>query len=374
MRIGIDARMIGQTGIGRYITNLVLELAKLDSKTEYKIFVRHPRDLPLKAKNFTPIVANIPWYSLQEQIKLTRLFQKADIELLHVPHFNVPFFYNGRFIVTIHDLTHTRVNLKRATTLAPWLYQAKRLAYMRVLNHALGNSQHIITVTNAVKNEILSMYKIPSKKILVTPEAVAASFGMKRHPRLLNDPYFFYVGNAHPHKNLERLVEAFLSISEKERKGHKLVLAGREHYFWERLKQEIKARPGFENVVFQGSVSDLELEAWYQHATAFVFPSLAEGFGLPVLEAMKCGTPVVISRIPALNEIGGDLPTFFDPKSVEDIAQGLRKALGMTEKERSVWSKKAIAHAKTFSWSKMATQTLDLYRSLVSGQRDQERG
>ena len=365
MRIGIDARMIGQTGIGRYITNLVLELARLDRETEYKIFVRHPRDLPVKANNFVPIVANIPWYSLQEQIKLTRLFQKADLELLHVPHFNVPFFYKDPFIVTIHDLTHTRMNLKRATTLSPWLYQAKRLAYTRVLTHALSDSLKIITVTNAVKDEILSMYKIPPKKIVVTPEAVAAGFGRKRRARPMKASYFFYVGNAHPHKNLERLIEAFLSIPEKERKETKLVLAGREHYFWERLKRETQGKKEAADIVFQGSITDDELEAWYQNATAFVFPSLAEGFGLPVLEAMACGTPVVASSIPPLHEIAGRLPIFFDPKSVEDMTTSLRKVLSLTKEERIAWSKKAIARAKIFSWNKMATQTLTLYREIT---------
>lgn len=361
MRIGIDARMLGQSGIGRYIESLVRYVPKLDRRDEYYLFMRD--SIKPLGPNIHIIKADIPWYSMQEQMKLVKIFQDTKLDLLHVPHFNVPLFYRDRFVVTIHDLTHTKVSMQRATTLSPWLYRAKRLAYQRVVEHAVHDSKKIITVSQAVRREIVSTYTVPADKVVVTHEAVEKRFCSITRARPIDEPYFFYVGNAHPHKNLERLLRAY-SLVRQQKPHIKLVLAGKEHFFWQRLRDEARREGLVEGVLFVGGVSDEQLESYYQHAVSYVFPSLSEGFGLPILEALKCGTRVIASNIPALREVGGDLITYVDPYSEEKIAEAMVRHC-KTVPSKS-WRAQVAPHIRTFSWEDLAVKTLEVYREVLS--------
>ncbi len=361
MRIGVDARMLGASGIGRYIESLIRYVPKLSPKDDFVLFMRENHKA--EGNNITVVRADIPWYSMQEQMKLLASFQKAHLDLLHVPHFNVPLFYRDRFVVTIHDLTHTKVSVDRATTLSPWLYRAKRLAYERVISHAVFDAQKIITVSNAVKDEIIAQYQIPRSKVVVTHEAVEKGFCTERRARPLRDPYFFYVGNAHPHKNLERLLRAFSQVRKKEPTAC-LVLAGKEHFFWQRLKDEARRDNLTDGVLFAGGIDDQKLEAYYQHAVAYVFPSLSEGFGLPILEALKCGTRVIASNIPALREIGGEVVTYVKPHDSDALARIMCEHL--EGKPSSTWSHQVSKHLKQFSWRELAEETLTVYREALA--------
>lgn len=353
--------MLGQSGIGRYIESLVRYVPKLDRVDEYYLFMRD--SIKPLGPNTHIIKADIPWYSMQEQMKLVKIFQDARIDLLHVPHFNVPLFYRDRFVVTIHDLTHTKVSMQRATTLSPWLYRAKRLAYQRVVEHAVYDSKKIITVSQAVRREIVSTYTVAADKVVVTHEAVEKGFCSVKRARPIDEPYFFYVGNAHPHKNLERLLRAY-TLMRQQKPDIKLVLAGKEHFFWQRLRDEARRDGLVEGILFVGGVSDEQLEAYYQHAVSYVFPSLSEGFGLPILEALKCGTRVIASDIPALREVGGDLVTYVDPYSEEKIAEAMVHHC-KTAPSKS-WRAQVATHIHTFSWKDLAVKTLEVYREVLS--------
>lgn len=395
MRIGIDARMYDESGVGRYIRNLLVNLQKLDDKNEYFIFLLDKNFISLTFKNnFKKVKANFKWYGLSEQLKFPKLLSRYKLDLVHFPHFNVPIFYNdswssahqGKFVVTIHDLIHQHFEMRRATTHDPLVYKIKQFGYKKIFNNAIKKSQKILTPSKFVKDQLTSESEVNEKKIIVTPEAVddriltiVKNLSQKNIDQALDHlyvkrPFIFYVGNAHPHKNVEELIRAFRVVRENH-KELSLVLSGNDHYFWQRIKKELGEIPtshaslndikGARNdVIFTGFISDEELVALYKSAKAFVMPSFEEGFGIPLLEAFACGCPVVSSNAGSLPEVGGDACLYFDPKSINDIGNKISEVLN-DNKLRSQMVKKGEQRYKQFSWEKLGEQTLNVYKDAV---------
>jgi glycosyltransferase involved in cell wall biosynthesis len=373
-RIGIDGRFVGPEGkgLGRYGEKLIEMLQELDPTNEYVIFLREPTFSTWypSRPNFKKVEAPFRWYTVAEQIHMPRLIAKHRIELMHFPHLNVPIFYRRPFVVTIHDLTLTHFPTQRATTLPPLLYKIKQFAYNRVIAHAVHHAAKIITVSGYARNDIIEFFQIPKERIVVTYEAADPLGPLHPHPEdvmakfNIHPPYLLYVGNAYPHKNLERLLEAFL-IVRKEHPHHRLVLVGKMEYFYERI-QRLSNRLGLSDaVVFPGYVPDDELIALYQKADAYVFPSLSEGFGLPPLEAMLYGTPVVSSNASCLPEILQNAVLYVDPNDPQDIADGIHRLL-LDDRFRQQLMERGREHVKKFSWKKMAHETISVYQSLIT--------
>ena len=367
MRIVIDARMYQESGVGRYIRNLIYNLQKLDSKNEYFILLLQKEyDTLVYHNNFKKILANFRWYGINEQLNLPTILNRIKPDLVHFPHFNVPVFYKGKSVVTIHDLIHQHFQMKRATTLNPLTYKIKQLAYNKVFKNAIFKSQKILAPSNYVKNLLIKKWGVEGDKIRVTYEAVDDNIvekcqmsnvkcQMLLSKRNIKKPYIFYVGNAHPHKNVEGLIKAFLKLKEKY-KDLKLVLSGSEHYFWQRVKKEFNQ----EGIIYTGYISDEELVALYKNAEMFVMPSFEEGFGIPLLESMVCSCPIVSSDAGALKEVGGDACLYFDPYNNEDMTDKIGKLL----KDQSLKNQlieKGQKRVKQFSWEKLAKQTLKVY-------------
>jgi len=313
MRIGIDARFFGvrRKGLGRYTQKLVENLELVDEKNEYFIFLRAENfdEYAPRNANFKKVLADYRWYTFKEQLKLPRLLKSYKLDLVHFPHFNVPLFYLGKFVVTVHDLILLRFPTARNTTLHSVFYWFKFLVYRLVINSALRRSSRLITVSKFTKKDILEQYKtLPNEKIIVTYEA-AEKFCMlspNKDEEILSrygiiKPYIMYVGNAYPHKNLENLVYAF-RILQKSKPDLQLVFVGKEDYFYNRLKNLV-AEQKISRIVFAGYVPDHDLDILFHNTEAYVFPSLYEGFGLPPLEAMAKGAPVVSSDHPCMREI-----------------------------------------------------------------------
>lgn len=340
MRIGIDCRMINEAGIGRYIRNLTVNLKKIDKDNEYILF--------------SP---DIKWYSLAEQVKIPKLLKSLNLDLMHFPHFNVPIFYQGKFVVTIHDLIHQRFAMQRATTHGPLVYKIKQFGYKKVFQHAIQKSVKILVPSNFVKNQLIQDWGIDSNKIAVTYEAVDDKI-LKINPKKLSLNYIFYVGNAHPHKNVEGLIKTFLKLKIR---NLKLILAGHDHYFWQRIKDKYRDK----NIIYKGYVSDEELVTLYKNARCLVMPSFEEGFGIPLLEAMALSCPVVSSNAGSLPEIGGDAAIYFDPHNQQDMINKISKILS-DEDLRKDLIKKGLKRYKLFSWNKLAEKTLEVYESCHS--------
>ncbi len=370
MRIGIDARLYHESGVGRYIRNLLNQLVELDDKNEYVVFLLNKDiDQVILPKNFQKVVADFRWYSLKEQWQMPKLLNKYQLDLVHFPHFNVPIMYRGKYVVTIHDLIHQKVQMRRATTRDPLTYKIKQLGYGLVFETALKKSEKIITVSDFVAEELKQMWSVDGQKIVITKEAVEPAFielikstNQKLIQQVqdkfkIDGPYLYYVGNAHPHKNVEGLIKAFDQLSKKNPKL-KLVLSGHDHYFWQRVKNEFSR----ENIVFTGYVTDQELAGLMKGSQLFVLPSLEEGFGIPLLEAMAAGVPVVSSEAASLPEVGGDACLYFDPRDLNQMTEQIQRVLD-DEKLKKQLIDKGQKRYQQFSWRRLAEQTLKVYQS-----------
>jgi glycosyltransferase involved in cell wall biosynthesis len=354
-RIVIDGRMINESGIGRYLRNLLENLQTIDMSNEYFVLLLQKdfEELTFK-KNFKKVEANFLWYTLIEQIELPKILNKIDPDLVHFPHFNVPIFYRGKFVVTIHDLIHQHQEI---STHGKLVFGLKRYGYRKVFGAALKKSEKILVPSEFVKQQLISEWKVKDNKILMTPEGVDEKL-LKTTGKLLGNvkpPYILYVGNAHLHKNVEGLIKTFL-ILRKNYQYLQLVLTGKENHFWE----EIRKKYDNPNIIYTGFVSDEELAALYKNAKVYVEPSFEEGFGLPVLEAFANNCPVVASDIGSLKEVGGDGAVYFNPKNTEDMVDKISMVLN-SEKLQKDLIEKGKKRIKLFSWKKMAEQTLEVY-------------
>lgn len=378
MRIGIDARFYGPfgKGLGRYTQKLVDYLAKIDQANDYVIFIKKENwdDFNTTNSKFTKVLADYRWYTLSEQINMPLVIKKAKIDLMHFPHFNVPIFYTGKFVVTIHDLIITSFPTRRASTLGPILYKIKQWGYQIVVNSAVRRANKIITVSNYSKKEILKNFKVSADKIAVTYEAVNGLSERRETDSgnqeeitkkyQLRKPYLLYVGNAYPHKNLRALIKVFKELKKQNIKLF-LTLVGKEDYFFERLKEGVRESELGDLITFPGFVSDEDLLAFYHQALAYIFPSFCEGFGLPPLEAMALGCPVICANSSCLPEILQDSALYFDPHEINGIIEAVKKVY-FDRHLREELARKGLNHVQKFSWTKMAKETLAIYDSVTS--------
>jgi glycosyltransferase involved in cell wall biosynthesis len=357
MKIAIDARKWRDYGIGTYVRNLVRHLATLDRETTYFLFCDRADEPTLRdlAENFVPVVEDSAGYSVREHFTIPVKLHRLGVQLLHSPHYVLPLLCRTRSIVTIHDCIHL---------LFPQ-YLPNRMAYQyarAMMGNAVRRSDLVLTVSEASRRDILRFYpRADPDRLQVIPNAIDEAIlddpGEEEMERVqeryqIRGRFVLYAGNIKPHKNLERLVAAFGLI--KQRPGHedvKLLIIGDEINRYGSLRRSVETAGVRQDVRFFGFVPSKTLSALYRLASVFAFPSLYEGFGLPPLEAMACGTPVVTSRISSLPEVVGDAALLVDPYSTEDIAHGLERVLG-DEGLRGELSTRGRARVKQFSWER----------------------
>lgn len=376
MKIGIDARFygpyVGGGGLGRYVKELLDHLQEIDDQNHYIVFLTKEGFDAFEptAPNVEKRLADVRWYTLKEQLLMPHLVDQEHLDLIHYPHWNVPFFSRTPFLVTIHDLIllDERDSAVRATTLPRPLYWIKRLGYRFILRHALFKSQAIITPSVFVRERIKTHAPaLPSEKLHVIHEGGALRTSSKDadHTCVPSTPYLLYVGNAYPHKNLESLLHAF-SFFHKRHPDVSLVLTGRDSVFYDRLKKELEEIDVPKDaVLFTGFVDDATLAALYEHATLYVFPSKHEGFGLPPLEAMAYEVPVAASRTTSLPEILGEGAAYFDPTDLEDMIRVMEDALSDTDLRNKLIQQGTKTVAR-YSWATMAKSIQELYLRLQS--------
>lgn len=368
MNIGIDARFYGpqEKGLGRYTQKLIEHLQRIDQHNHYVVLLQPDRiaNFPLPNDRWTAVPAPFRWYTLEEQLKMPGLIKQIGVDFMHFPHFNVPMFYRGPYVVTIHDLIITKHPKRRASTLGVLTYWLKYLAYKVVVDFAVKRAKKIITVSGFSRKELLEYYHLPSDRVVVTYEAADPPEDQNATHNLahygITTPYLLYVGNAHPHKNLERLAEAFATF-RKEHAEYSLVLVGGHDYFYQRLMNDLRQRQLDTNVVFPGFVPDEDLGLLFQDARAYVFPSMAEGFGLPPLEAMWRKTPVISSNATCLPEVLGDAAEYFDPACPREMVAAMNKIV-IDEPLRATLVAKGLERVQRFSWDQMAKETLQIYQ------------
>ena len=373
MRIVIDGRMYGleHAGIGRYVLNLVHHLEKIDEKNDYFILLKDKYFSKLEFTNprFKKVRANYPHYSLVEQIILPFKLLSLRPDLVHFPHFNLPFLYWGKFVVTIHDLIKHEFRGKRTTTRIQILYWPKYFFYRLLVALVLKRAKIILTPSRWWKERLTEKYGVKRKKIIVTYEGANEfkdlSFDKNKAAVLLKElkvksPYLIYVGNLYPHKNVERLVEAVGKLNTEF--NLQLVIVSSRNIFFDRFKKKMAKYSDFVNLI--GFQENEELFYLYRQAEALVFPSLLEGFGLPGLEAMAVGTSVIASDNSCLPEIYGRAAIYFDPLEVENITLKIKELL-RDKKKRKELTEEGEKQLKKYNWAKTARKTLLGYERAV---------
>ena len=372
MRIGIDARKLHDFGIGTYIRNLLHQLARIDQATEYVLLCRE-RDKDVAAKvgpNFRAVVESAPAYSLSEQIRVPIALRRERIDLFHAPHYVLPPLVHCRSIVTIHDCIHVMFPQ----------YLPGRLAYAyarATLWTATRRADRILTVSEASKSDILRCFNVPAAKVVVTYNAIDPpfliepaheEFARARERYQLVDPFVLYVGNIKPHKNLERLIDAFDRVRQHGFENLTLVIIGDQISRYQGLRRAVHRHKLHKHVRFLGFVSPGTLAVLYRLASVFVFPSLYEGFGLPPLEAMASGTPVVTSNVSSLPEVLGDAAILVDPYDPESIADGMRQALEDADL-RATLIGRGLAKVREYSWEESVRRVHDIYVDVMQEDR-----
>ena len=360
MKIGFDARMISHPGIGRYIGELLTSMILFSKKDEFVLFGRKNELKQFSNNNIKITEWDKPIYSLGEQMYTP--YGKEKVDLLHIPHFNVPVFHKTKFVVTIHDLIYL---------LRPDSVPSKKAYYYAkiMIGYALKYSQKVITVSESTKEELMRIFgKKYEPKIEVVYEAASSKFGKIFDERSLDsvrikyklpEKFILYLGSIKPHKNVESLIKAYLLLREKGI-THKLVLAGK----WDKKQDSLKKYLDDGNIKYVGEIDDEDVPVLYNLAQVLVHVSLMEGFGLTSIEAMQSETPIVVSNVSAISEIVGRGANLVDPEDIGQIADTVYNVLA-NEKFRNQTIEYGIKRAQNFSWEKTAKETMKIYSNIM---------
>ncbi|MFZ5807154.1 MAG: glycosyltransferase family 4 protein [Verrucomicrobiota bacterium] len=356
----IDARMLFSSGIGVVLRNMLVYLAQARLPYSWEIIVQNQeqkRWVEKKCSSATIIVITAPIYSIKEQLAFLRL-KSRDAKLFWSPHYNIPIFWQKKIITTIHDVCHVAM---------PHFFKGfKKQSYARnMLRWSGKKSRSIVCVSEFTAKEFHKYTDCDPKKICVIYNGVSQDwFEVVKMEKSHSNPYILFVGNVKPHKNLDRLLDAF--NQNKEHIPHDLVVVGKKEGFITGDKSIMQKAATLDNRVrFTGEVSDAQLKQYYAWADFLCFPSLYEGFGLPALEAMACGCPVLTSNVTSLPEVAGEAAVYCDPYSVEDMAEKLKFMVSLSEEKRQELISKGRERAKLFSWEKAGREFLDVIKKVA---------
>ena len=361
--IVIDAREL-RTSTGRYIERLIHYLQQIDSANKYTILLL-PKDYPTwqpSAKNFVKKECSYKEFTFGEQLGYTWFLYKLQADLVHFGMVQQPLLYFKKSVTTIHDLTTIRFRNPSKPALVFWL---KSPPYRLVIWWAAHKNRTIITPTNYVKDDVANFAHINKDKIVVTYESADEIAG-KATPitPLAGKDFIMYVGRPQPHKNLSRLIEAYALMRNKY-PSLKLVIAGKKDKLHLNHFATAKKLGVADGLVFTGYITDSQLKWLYLHTQAYVFASLSEGFGLPPLEAMIHGAPVICSNATCLPEVYGNAPEYFVPTDVHAIANAIDKVLSnATLRQQMI--QKGHRQVNKYSWERMAKQTLEIYEEALT--------
>jgi len=370
VRIGFDARAIRYRGIGTYSRNLLSHLAGSD--IEFVVFCQdQEKDTIPPSDSFTLVSANMSPLAPHGRAAFRDLVKRSGVDLLHVPSSWAPTPVPVPFVSTVHDVT-------------PLLYprslpRVLRLRYKRQLGRTLQEARRIITVSQISFSALSAYAGVDAAKVRVIHNGVSERFRPQttpetllavRHRYALPERFVFWVGDFRPEKNLVFLIQAWARLQKRLPEALPLVLAGAQAGEFQKLKKDV-GRHGIEGaVLFPGFIRDDDLPAVYSAATVFVFPSLYEGFGLPPLEAMACGTPCVVSNSSSLPEVTGSAALLFNPTSLDDFEDCMLRVLTQPDLYERL-QRAGLKQSALFPWSKAAGETLQVYRTVWDETRTQ---
>ena len=385
MRIGINALFLQRptTGIGQHLFHLLKGLDENDDENTYVLFTPRLRHSPMgRFPQLSDRFQNIEVVSalrrfgerfeslFWEQVEIVRACHRESIDLLHSPYFSAPLFLPAKTVVTVHDVI--------PLVMPEYRVRPQNRMYTDFVAFTVCRANAIITVSEYSKQDIVRMLQIPEERIHVIGNAVDASYRPITDTRLIDSirerygigqKYILYFGGFDIRKNVERVLQAYAALPESIKEEYQLVIAGRLHLLGHPLypdpRPQVQELGLDERVVMTGQIREQDKAPLYSAAALYLFPSLYEGFGIPVLEAMACGAAVVTSDITALPEVVGDAARLVDPYSVEAITEAMAELLEDDARRNSL-RERALERARDFSWQRVAEQTLDVYRKLAA--------
>ena len=370
MNIGIDAHAIGarQGGNETYIKNLILALAEIDQENQYTLYLSEAAAAPEwrdRYPNFAVRLLPAPTPLVRVPLALAFELRRRPVDVLHV-QYTAPPFCPAPVVTTIHDLAFEHL---------PETFTRRGKAQLRLtVRHTAKLAAHIVTVSEFSRQDIIKTYRMPPGKVTVTHNGYEAYFSPQiatpdeaktiRQKFKITGEYLLAVGSVQPRKNLVRLLRAYATLREQHAEFQlQLVIVGRKLWLYQEILREIQQQKFAPDVIVTDYVSDKDLPALYRSATALVYPSLFEGFGLPPLEAMACGTPVITSNTSSLPEVVANAAILVDPYNENDIAGAMLK-IAFDEQLKLRLREQGMARARHFTWRAAAEKTLAIYRSI----------
>jgi alpha-1,3-rhamnosyl/mannosyltransferase len=358
---------VGALGIGRYITGLLPPLARrLGPRLHVMVQARDLAQVrALIGPSSSMQVVNAPPYRLAEQVLFPIRLRRMKLGLVHFPHYNLPLISAGRFVVTVHDLFPFEFP-EIHSGLVP------RAVNQLLLRSAIRRAAAIVAPSRATAGALTRRFSAASDRVVTIPEAADSRFNPTRDPKAeaawqarfgIRHPYVLYLGQWKAYKNLPLLIDAFERV-HKELPSAQLVVAGNDPRHPE--VREAASRLAEGAVVFPGRVPEAAIPDLYRGAAVVVLPSRGEGFGLPVLEALACGVPVVCSELPVLREVADSAAIFCDPTDPAAFAQAITRVLRSAPRRET--RERGLAQARRFSWEQAADSTLEVYERVLVGE------
>ena len=361
-RIGIDARIFGtkRGGIGRYTEELISSLPSDDKDCTFVLFMRKS-DLSsfiAPSSNIETVCADIREYSVKEQTHMPRIIHAAQIDLLHVPHINVPYLYRGPLVVTVHDLIEYKYSRIDSSTLPRFLYRIKHAVLRFILPRVLNRADAIISVSRFSAHDIQKIFPEVTTPIHIIPHGAPRLAMSAKAP--VSFPYVLYVGSAAPHKNVSRLLLAFKRGVEKNSIQEHAVLVLPDDVHTANIEKIVAHFPARirERIHIISALSEKELASYIHSASLLFSASQEEGYGLPFIEALSVGTPVLAAFVGILPEIGGPYVHYWDPTHIDSMSKHLVRAL---HSPRELPEKPILQ-----SWSEVVQKHTALYTSLAN--------
>jgi glycosyltransferase involved in cell wall biosynthesis len=371
VRIGIDATALPlqRTGVANYVFGLLRGLAGVDSDHAYVVFAKplHIAQFGIDRPKFQFVPIDLPARGLRlawEQVGLPREVVARRLDLLHSPHYTMPLRHPARRVVTFCDMTFL---------LHPELHQPlKRMYFPAMMRWSARHADRLITISERTRDDLVRMWGIDPGRVTAVPLAAGAEYrpvgseaisaACARYG-LRPGGYVLYVGVLEPRKNVDRLVEAFAQAAGRL-PGIDLVIAGKRGWMYDRIFAQVEALGLTQRVRFTGYVPQEDLPALYGGARLFSYPSRYEGFGLPVLEAMQCGLPVVTTNVSSMPEVAGDAALLVDPDDVSGLAQAMVRLVEHPALAQEL-AQRGRERAGRFSWERCARETLGVYEQVA---------
>lgn len=373
--IVLDVRHWRDFGYGTYIRNLVRAMCRLETPFRFSLIAKQENlpEFSFLPPHLKPVVYDRSDRDRRDNVAFPLFLRSLKPDLVHIPLNSVPVFLPKPFVVTIHDMSSVVMG-----------YRGQPHSRLHLLRFRLGlvRASRVIAVSESTRQDVVQLMNIPDDRVrriynAIDPDYYAAGSAEERRQTMeryqIGHPYLLYAGSVKPQKNVARIVEAF-SVVRRDLAGHprfkdlRLVIIGDEISKYPRIRQAVVQSRVREYVRFLGFVPSDALRSFYQGAEAFVFPSLYEGFGLPPLEAMAAGTPVITSNVSSLPEVVGDAASFVKPENVFDIARGVKEVL-LEEDLRQRMVSRGLEQVRQFSWTQTARQVLETYQNVLDERR-----